>query len=283
MYRIINKRSQEFTETTYMMFDYNCMKALSYTPEEVKSKIIKRKASRDIICCECHIYKNCNEWYDNESKLVFCDECALKYGWRKEQPIDFLIHTIGRRFLYLKERNYHFDNFGSREMIFAQIPRYIHTKDYYRQLVELRCSINDTKEDTLTTWLEDFKKTHNTICNMAQYDCESNYIVLIHLLNNFPIDLYLEPELEQELEPEQPKKTNKKKTNKKKTNKRYHPYNNNSQPNTTSAKSKYINILNDIKNMCLKGLEIYHNEWKNDPEEYFKILNKNFPLEVDDQ
>jgi hypothetical protein len=254
----------------------NCLKALSYTPQEVQTKIIKRKAKKDLGCCGCYIIKDCNEWLDTDSKEIFCDECALKYGWRKEQPIDFLINNLSRCFLSLKERYYRFNMLSPRHMIFPQIARYIDSKNYYKDLIILRCTIDDTsKENILTDWLDNFKNTYDSIYDLSQYDCEANYIILINLLNNFPLDLYIDIDIQHN-------------TQQHSQHTQYHPYNlrhknkskNKEKHNAPSSDyTKYTQIITDIKDICTKGLEIYFNEWNNDPLEYFEIINKKFPLD----
>jgi hypothetical protein len=262
---------------TTILDQIKSLTALSYTPQEVNDKIIKRKSTNSLEHCPgCHLYKykKSNEWYDKDQKCIFCDECALKYGWRNEQPIDFLINNIGSCFISIKERHYRFHKFGPREMVFAQIATYIHLQNYYVDLIKLKSTVNDaTKENIITQWLDNFKKHHSAICELAENDYEANYIIIINLLNNFPLELYLD----KEIPTSEPHKVW--------ARERFHPYRirkviNTSETQPNPEYTKYIKIIKKIQDICTRGLHIYFNEWKNDPEEYFKIINKDFSVEA---
>jgi len=250
--------------------------ALSYTPEE-QSKYLKREIStQHRSCCETSCGVGYYQWVDSQTNAVFCDHCALKYGWRKERPVDLLANNIARCFILLSERNLRFPNYSTRDKVFDQAANFILEKPYIFKLFELEKNvISDPRiENALTQWTEEFKINHQNMLEIED-DPDATCILMGCLLSKFPLELYLLPK-------EIPKDIPKSKWQRE----RYHPYRllRHKEEVDTIPNPKYSEIkkiIDDMNQICIKTLKIHCLEWNEDEESYFGIIREAFPLQHD--
>lgn len=251
---------------------------LSYTPDEQLKYIKQNTSSRNRLCCENHILIGDYEWIDDNTKMHFCDQCSLKYGWRKETPIDLLNNNIGRCFIVIKERNIRFSNYSFQDKVFDQASVFITKKDYFSDLFNLFNKVrNSEKEPALIQWVDEFKLKHQNLFEIENDPC-TTFIIMNLLLLKFPLDLHLDKEILQEIS-DQKQETKPKKE-------RFSPYQlNKSSKSSKSSKMipnpEYIKIKDILDNMykiCIKAIEIHCTKWDNNPENYLKIINEVFPL-----